>query len=393
MLKKVNLLCITCPREDVSYQQQVELACQGGADVIQLRDKKISDRDLFDLSLKLQQICKKYNVYFTVNNRVDIADISDSDGVHLGQTDLPVWYARKVLGNNKIIGISASGYDKVIEAAKLPVDYIGCGAIFPTTTKPEANVRGLEVLKKIKQTKIEKPIIAIGGINKNNVGDVIRAGADGVAVVRAVCGAQDIKKEAVKIIQEETELTDKFEDLLNKNKERIIESYIKQTKISCNIKKGEYESLQEYDERINKIKTDLEEEKQKDLFEDENNSLQSMIMTTEPFTNILKYFQTEKFYDKDRPKAEIISLGEIKVDDFIINIKFNKKKYSLKYDFSDIGIGKVELMYQTQNQFVIEPLFSISNNLEQELTAFNVKHLGMKTEKTINVTISTFFDI
>ena len=197
MLKReIKLLCITCPRDDISYEKQVELACQGGADMIQLRDKKMSDKDLFDLSIKLQQICTKYNVYFTVNNRVDIADISNSDGVHLGQTDLPVFYARKVLGENKIVGISASGYDKVAEADKLPVDYIGCGAIFPTTTKPEVNVRGLEVLKKLKTANITKPIIAIGGIDKTNVADVIKAGADGVAVVRAVCGAQDIKKEA-----------------------------------------------------------------------------------------------------------------------------------------------------------------------------------------------------
>ena len=197
MLKReIKLLCITCPRDDISYEKQVELACQGGADMIQLRDKKMSDKDLFDLSVKLQQICSKYNVYFTVNNRTDIADISNSDGVHLGQTDLPAFYARKILGENKIVGISASGYDKVVEADKLPVDYIGCGAIFPTTTKPEVNVRGLEVLKKIRTANITKPIIAIGGIDKTNVADVIKAGADGVAVVRAVCGAQDIKKEA-----------------------------------------------------------------------------------------------------------------------------------------------------------------------------------------------------
>ena len=200
MLKReIKLLCITCPRDDISYEQQVELACQGGADMIQLRDKKMSDKDLFELSLKLQQICSKYNVYFTVNNRIDIANISNSDGVHIGQNDLPVWYARKVLGNDKIIGISASGYDKVVEVSSLPVDYIGCGAIFPTTTKPEANVRGLEVLKKIKTLNLSKPVIAIGGIDKTNVADVIKAGADGVAVVRAVCGAQDIKKEAQEI--------------------------------------------------------------------------------------------------------------------------------------------------------------------------------------------------
>jgi len=194
--RKIALLCITCPRDDISYEKQVQLACEGGADMIQFRDKSLSDNELYNVSLKLREICSKYNVYFTVNNRIDIADLANSDGVHLGQKDLPVWYARKILGNDKIVGISASGYDKVIEASKLPVDYIGCGAIFPTTTKPEANVRGLEVLKKIKTANITKPVIAIGGIDKTNVAEVIKAGADGVAVVRAVCGAKDIKKEA-----------------------------------------------------------------------------------------------------------------------------------------------------------------------------------------------------
>ena len=100
------------------------------------------------------------------------------------------------------------------------MDYIGCGAIFPTTTKPEANVRGLEVLNKIKQTKIEKPIIAIGGIDKTNVAEVIRAGADGVAVVRAVCGAQDIKKEAQDIKKLYSVLKDKSYDFNGTSKEK-----------------------------------------------------------------------------------------------------------------------------------------------------------------------------
>lgn len=199
--KKIELLCITCPRKDVSYERQVELACLGGADMIQLRDKEMLDKDLFELSVKLQKICKSYGVYFTVNNRIDIVDISESDGVHLGQKDLPAYYARKILGSSKIVGISASGYEKVIEADKMPVDYIGCGAIFSTSTKPEATVRGTELLSKIKKRGIIKPLIAVGGINKTNVEEVIKAGADGVAVVSAVCGAKDVKKEA-QIIKE-----------------------------------------------------------------------------------------------------------------------------------------------------------------------------------------------
>ena len=194
--RKIELLCITCRRDDISYDEQVKLACEGGADMIQFRDKKMCDRELFETAVRLFEICKKYNVYFTINNRIDIADISNADGVHLGQKDLPVSYARKILGQEKIIGISASGIEKVLEADKLSADYIGTGAIFPTDTKPEAVVRGLEVLKEIKKRNITKPIIAIGGINKDNVAEVIKAGADGVAVVSAVCGAADIKKEA-----------------------------------------------------------------------------------------------------------------------------------------------------------------------------------------------------
>ena len=199
--RKIELLCITCRRDDVSYDEQVRLACEGGADMIQFRDKVMGDKELFETSLRLREICKKHNVYFAVNNRIDIADISEADGVHLGQKDLPVYYARKILGHNKIVGISASGIEKVLEAEKLPVDYIGTGAIFPTGTKADVTVRGLEVLKEIKKRNVIKPVIAIGGINKDNVAEVIKAGADGVAVVSAVCGAADIKKEA-EIIKE-----------------------------------------------------------------------------------------------------------------------------------------------------------------------------------------------
>ncbi|MFA7073554.1 MAG: thiamine phosphate synthase [Endomicrobiaceae bacterium] len=197
LLRKIKLLCITCPREDISYEEQVTLACQGGADMIQLRDKKLPDMDLFNISVNLQKICKKYNVYFTVNNRIDIADIAKSDGVHIGQNDLPPEYARKLIGDSKIIGLSASTYEQVIAASDKPVDYIGYGAVFATITKPESQERGLDVLSAIKkQNSVKAPIIAIGGIDKTNVADVIRAGADGIAVVRAVCGAKDIKKEA-----------------------------------------------------------------------------------------------------------------------------------------------------------------------------------------------------
>ena len=196
--KKIRLLCITCHRTDIGYEEQVELACLGGADMIQFRDKQLSDSDLFNTSIKLKQICNKYNVYFTINNRIDIADISNSDGVHIGQNDLPFEYARKILGNEKIIGLSASNYEEAINTDKLDIDYIGYGAIFSTQTKPESKASGLDILNKVKQN-CKKPIIAIGGINEKNVYDVIKAGADGVAIVSAICGAKNIKAQAKKI--------------------------------------------------------------------------------------------------------------------------------------------------------------------------------------------------
>jgi len=197
-MKKVRLLCITCQRNDVSYAEQVEFACMGGADMIQLRDKTLPDRELLATARRLKNICTKYGVYFTVNNRIDIADASFADGVHIGQNDLPAEYARKLLGLEKIIGLSASNYQQALSADKQNIDYIGYGAIFHTQTKPESHASGLKILAEIKKN-VNAPVIAIGGIDETNIADVIRAGADGVAVVSAVCGASDIKQAAEKI--------------------------------------------------------------------------------------------------------------------------------------------------------------------------------------------------
>jgi len=199
LLKKIELLCITSNRTDVSYHRQVEQACLGGADMIQFRDNTLHDGDFLKIAVDLKKICRKYDVLFTVNNRVDIAAAVDADGVHVGQKDLPVEYARKILGKSKIIGLSASSYEQAKFALKQDINYIGHGAIYSTKTKTDAVTRGLSVLKDIKQISQNIPVIAIGGIDKSNVADVIGVGADGVAVVQAVCGAKNIKKEAEEI--------------------------------------------------------------------------------------------------------------------------------------------------------------------------------------------------
>jgi len=217
LLKKIKLLCITCPRQDISYQKQVELACQGGADMIQFRDKSLTDRELFNISLDLKEICKKHHVYFTINNRVDIAYAVEAHGIHVGQDDLPVEKVRQILGPSRIIGLSASSYMQAMDCVKQKADYIGFGAIYPTDTKPESKATGLEALSLVKN-KIDLPIIAIGGINEKNIEEVILAGADGVAVIQAVCGAQDIKKSAENIknlIVQAEQKKEKIKDVLN----------------------------------------------------------------------------------------------------------------------------------------------------------------------------------
>lgn len=217
LLKKIKLLCITCPRQDISYQEQVEFACQGGADMIQFRDKSLSDRELFKISLNLKEICKKYHVCFTLNNRVDLAYAVEADGIHVGQNDLPVEKVRQILGPSRVIGLSASSYMQAMDCVKQKVDYIGFGAIFSTSTKPESQATGLEAISLVK-SKIDLPIIAIGGINETNIEEVVLAGADGVAVVQAVCGAKDIKKSAEnikKLIIQAEQKKEKIKDVFN----------------------------------------------------------------------------------------------------------------------------------------------------------------------------------
>ncbi len=201
----------------MSYAEQVELACQGGADMIQFRDKNITDKELYDVSLQLKDICKKYHVYFTVNNRVDIAYAVEAHGIHIGQSDLPADKVRQLMGPSRIIGLSASSYMQAMDCIRQKIDYIGFGAIYSTDTKPEAKATGLEALSLVK-SKTDMPLIAIGGINETNVEEVILAGADGVAVVQAVCGAKDIKKSAQNIknlIMQAEQKKGKINDVIN----------------------------------------------------------------------------------------------------------------------------------------------------------------------------------
>ena len=167
----------------------VKEAIKGGAEIIQLREKQWDKNKIREEAIKLLRICRKNNVIFIVNDYVDIALEIGADGVHLGQSDTPVSEARKICGNKLIIGLSTHSIEQAVKADKEDVDYITIGPIFRTRAKDYTV--GTGIIKEI-ANKINKPLIAIGGINKNNIDDVLSQGAKSVAVISAVVAADNI---------------------------------------------------------------------------------------------------------------------------------------------------------------------------------------------------------
>jgi thiamine-phosphate diphosphorylase len=141
---------------------------------------------------ELKKVCAESDVLFIVNDHLDLAIDSDADGLHIGQEDLPFAAARKMLPEDKILGCSSATLDEALQAEKEGADYIAVGSIYPTPSKPGTRLAGLEMLRLVKN-KVSVPVVAIGGINEDNVADVISAGADAVAVISAVLGADDVK--------------------------------------------------------------------------------------------------------------------------------------------------------------------------------------------------------
>ncbi len=174
----------------------IEQAIAGGVTVVQYRSKgRKTTREMFEELKILREITKKHSVPLIVNDRVDLALAVDADGVHIGQDDLPPEVVRQILGEDKIIGISTHSLEEIEKANDQPVDYIAFGSIYRTPTKEKPIVVGVELLKEAKKMA-KKPLVAIGGIMPYNVDEVIKAGADGVAVISAILGFQDVKKAA-----------------------------------------------------------------------------------------------------------------------------------------------------------------------------------------------------
>lgn len=174
----------------------VEEAVKGGVTMVQLREKDCSSADFYKQAVILKKCLKPYNIPLIINDRLDIALACDAEGLHIGQNDIPYDIARKLMGKDKIIGLSVENMENAINANKLDVNYIGISPVFSTPTKTDtAQALGLEGVEII--TRISNhPSVGIGGINMNNAKDIIEAGADGISVVSAIMSAQSPKDAA-----------------------------------------------------------------------------------------------------------------------------------------------------------------------------------------------------
>ena len=175
------------------FYKCIEESIKGGVRIVQLREKNVSTKDFYEKALKVKEICKSYEVLFIINDRLDIAQAIEADGVHLGQSDIPIEKAREILKDKFLIGATARNIEEAKKAELLGADYIGSGAIFGTSTKDNAQKLEMQALKKI-VSSVKIPVFAIGGININNVGILKNIGLQGICSVSGVLSEKDCKK-------------------------------------------------------------------------------------------------------------------------------------------------------------------------------------------------------
>ena len=172
--------------------EQVEEALMGGATFIQLREKELDEGTFLQEAIEIQKLCKKYQVPFVINDNVEIARKMNADGVHVGQSDMEAGDVRAILGEDKILGVSAQTVAQAVLAEQRGADYLGVGAVFHTGSKADAEDVSHETLKRI-CAAVNIPVVAIGGIGKHNVLELKGSGIDGIAVISAIFAAQDIR--------------------------------------------------------------------------------------------------------------------------------------------------------------------------------------------------------
>ena len=174
------------------FLEKVETACRSGVTIVQLREKNITTNQYYQLAKQVKEITDTYQVPLIIDDRLDICLAVDAAGLHIGDDELPVSVARQVLGPDKILGVTAKTVKRALEAEESGADYLGTGAIFPTTTKENAPITLISTLKTICQT-VAIPVVAIGGLTSENIDQLIGTGIAGVAVVRDLMQAEDIE--------------------------------------------------------------------------------------------------------------------------------------------------------------------------------------------------------
>jgi len=185
-------------KTDEEFLNIIEEAIKGGTTVVQLREKTASTKEFYELALKVKEITSRYGVPLLINDRIDIALAVDSEGVHIGQDDMPADIAREIIGDDKILGVSASTVEEAKKAEIDSADYIGSGAVFPTATKDDADSVSKEELKEIVDS-IDIPVVAIGGITVENAHTLKGSGIAGFSVVSAIMSAEDPKEASEKL--------------------------------------------------------------------------------------------------------------------------------------------------------------------------------------------------
>lgn len=198
----LSLYLVTNNSEDEEkFLNIIEESLKGGVSVVQLREKKAETLDFYNLALKVKEITQKYNVPLIINDRIDIALAIDADGVHVGQSDMPAKTARSMIGEDKILGVSAANIKEAKKAQRDSTDYIGVGAVYPTNTKDDATSVPKKELKEIVKS-VDIPVVAIGGITQENAHKLNDCGIDGLSVVSAIMEAKNPKIASENLLKE-----------------------------------------------------------------------------------------------------------------------------------------------------------------------------------------------
>lgn len=194
---KLYLVTDSLILKDRDFYKCIEDAIKSGVTMVQLREKNASREEFLEKAIKLRQLTRDYNVAFIINDRIDIAMVVDADGVHIGQSDIDAVLARKLLGEDKIIGVSARCLEEARIAKENGADYLGIGAMFSTSTKEDATLVSFDTLEEITK-EVDLPFVLIGGITLDNVSDLKKFNPDGYALVSGILGAENISERVEK---------------------------------------------------------------------------------------------------------------------------------------------------------------------------------------------------